>query len=284
MSAPHSAALRRFVRNPTALGGLLFLTMITVLALLAPWLYPGDPLAMEADALLWPGQDWHYPLGTDVLGRDVMAGVVHGGRVSLLVGLLASLFGVSLGLGIGALAGYRGGRVDYALQRLIEIFQTMPSFVLLVALVAIAQPSVPTLVLAIGTISWPTVARLVRAEVRSIRQREYILAARSVGYSHWRIIAVEVLPNILPTLIVTTSIMVASAVLMESALSFMGLGDPNQVSWGSMIGSGREQIRTAWYLTAIPGLAIFLTVLAFNLMGDGLTDAFNPHQPHRKPS
>lgn len=278
MSAPRSAALRRFAGNPTAIGGLLFLLLVSALALIAPLLFPGDPLAMEADALLWPGQDWHYPLGTDALGRDVLAGIVHGGRVSLQVGMLASLFGVSLGLSIGALAGYFGGRVDYALQRLIEIFQTMPSFVLLVALVAIAQPSVPTLIFAIGIISWPTVARLVRAEVRSIREREYILAARSVGYSQLRIIVLEVLPNILPTLIVTTSIMVASAVLMESALSFMGLGDPNQVSWGSMIGSGREQIRSAWYLTAIPGLAIFLTVLAFNLIGDGLTDAFNPHQ------
>ena len=276
MSTPRSAALRRFMRNPTAMGGLLFLLIIAALALLAPLLYPGDPLAMEADALLWPGQDWHYPLGTDALGRDLMAGVVHGGRVSLQVGVLASLFGVVLGLSIGALAGYFGGRVDYGLQRLIEIFQTMPSFVLLVALVAIAQPSVPTLIFAIGIISWPTVARLVRAEVRSIREREYILAARSVGYTHLRIIVCEVLPNILPTLIVTASIMVASAVLMESALSFMGLGDPNQVSWGSIIGSGREQIRTAWYLTAIPGLAIFLTVLAFNLLGDGLTDALNP--------
>jgi peptide/nickel transport system permease protein len=278
MSAPRSTALRRFVRNPTAFGGLLFLLAITLLALFAPLLYPGDPLAMEADALLWPGQDWHYPLGTDALGRDVLAGIVHGGRVSLQVGMLASLFGVLLGLCIGALAGYFGGRIDYGLQRLIEVFQTMPSFVLLVALVAIAQPSVPALIFAIGIISWPTVARLVRAEVRSIREREYILAARSVGYSHLRIIVLEVLPNILPTLIVTTSIMVASAVLMESALSFMGLGDPNQVSWGSMIGSGREQIRTAWYLTAIPGLAIFFTVLAFNLIGDGLTDAFNPTQ------
>jgi len=276
MSKRRSPALQRFLRNPTALAGLVFLVAITLLAVFAPLLYPGDPLSMEADALLWPGQDWHYPLGTDALGRDVMAGVVHGGRVSLQVGLLASLFGVLLGLTIGAVAGYFGGRLDYGLQRLIEIFQTMPSFVLLVALVAIAQPSVPTLIFAIGVISWPTVARLVRAEVRSIREREYILAARSVGYSHLRIIALEVLPNILPTLIVTTSIMVASAVLMESALSFMGLGDPNQVSWGSMIGSGREQIRTAWYLTAIPGLAIFLTVLAFNLIGDGLTDAFNP--------
>lgn len=278
MSTPRNAALHRFVRNPTAMAGLLFLLVIALLALAAPLLYPGDPLAMDADPLLWPGQDWQYLLGTDALGRDLMAGIVHGGRVSLQVGLLASLFGVLLGLSIGALAGYFGGRIDYGLQRLIEIFQTMPSFVLLVALVAIAQPSVPTLIFAIGIISWPTVARLVRAEVRSIREREYILAARSVGYTHLRIIVREVLPNILPTLIVTASIMVASAVLMESALSFMGLGDPNQVSWGSMIGSGREQIRTAWYLTAIPGLAIFLTVLAFNLIGDGLTDAFNPTQ------
>lgn len=278
MSTVRSPALRRFLRNPTAVGGLIFLLAVAALALLAPLLYPGDPLAMDADPLLWPGQDWHYPLGTDALGRDLMAGVVHGGRVSLQVGLLASLFGVALGLSIGALAGYFGGRIDYCLQRLIEIFQTMPSFVLLVALVAIAQPSVPTLIFAIGIISWPTVARLMRAEVRSIREREYVLAARSVGYTHLRIIICEVLPNVLPTLIVTASIMVASAVLMESALSFMGLGDPNQVSWGSMIGSGREQIRTAWYLTAIPGLAIFLTVLAFNLMGDGLSDAFNPTQ------
>ncbi|WP_426211795.1 ABC transporter permease [Pseudomonas sp. TWR2-1-1] len=278
MSTPRNAALQRFLRNPTAVAGLLFLLAVAALAVLAPVLYPGDPLAMDADALLWPGQDWHYPLGTDAMGRDLMAGIVHGGRVSLQVGLLASLFGVLLGLSIGALAGYFGGRIDYGLQRLIETFQTMPGFVLLVALVAIAQPSVPTLIFAIGIISWPTVARLVRAEVRSIREREYILAARSVGYTHLRIIVCEVLPNILPTLIVTASIMVASAVLMESALSFMGLGDPNQVSWGSMIGSGREQIRSAWYLTAIPGLAILFTVLAFNLIGDGLTDAFNPAQ------
>ena len=278
MSTPRNAALQRFLRNPTAVAGLLFLLAVAALAVLAPVLYPGDPLAMDADALLWPGQDWHYPLGTDAMGRDMMAGIVHGGRVSLQVGLLASLFGVLLGLSIGALAGYFGGRIDYGLQRLIETFQTMPGFVLLVALVAIAQPSVPTLIFAIGIISWPTVARLVRAEVRSIREREYILAARSVGYTHLRIIVCEVLPNILPTLIVTASIMVASAVLMESALSFMGLGDPNQGSWGSMIGSGREQIRSAWYLTAIPGLAILFTVLAFNLIGDGLTDAFNPAQ------
>ena len=163
MSTPRNTALQRFLRNPTAVAGLLFLLAVAALAVLAPVLYPGDPLAMDADALLWPGQDWHYPLGTDAMGRDLMAGIVHGGRVSLQGGLPASLFGVLLGLSVGALAGYFGGRIDYGLQRLIETFQTMPGFVLLVALVAIAQPSVPTLIFAIGIISWPTVARLVRA-------------------------------------------------------------------------------------------------------------------------
>ncbi len=278
MTAPRRLSLWAPLRAPIALFAVLILLTVLGSAVLAPWLFPGDPLDMQAEALLWPGQDWHYPLGTDMLGRDVLAGLVHGARISLQVGALATLCGVLVGVVVGALGGYFGGRLDYALLRLVEIFQTMPSFVLLVALVAIVQPSVPTVVFAIALISWPTVARLVRAEVRSIRHREYVLAARSVGYGHWRIILREVLPNVLPTLIVTTSIMIASAILMESALSFMGLGDPNHVSWGSMIGSGREQIRTAWYLTAIPGLAIFLTVLAFNLLGDALTDAFTPNR------
>lgn len=278
MKPSRRLAVWRSLRAPVTLFALSFLLAIVLAALFAPWLFPGDPLDMQAEALLWPGQDWHYPLGTDMLGRDVLAGLVHGARISLEVGALASLCGVLLGLLVGALGGYFGGRLDYALLRLVEIFQTMPSFVLLIALVAIVQPSVPTLVFAIALISWPTVARLVRAEVRSIRQREYVLAARSVGYGHWRIILREVLPNVLPTLVVTASIMIASAILMESALSFMGLGDPNHVSWGSMIGNGREQIRTAWYLTAIPGIAIFLTVLAFNLLGDALTDFFTPNR------
>lgn len=275
MTSPRRSAP---LRTPLSLCAALILLTVFGSALFAPWLFPGDPLDMQAEALLWPGQDWQYPLGTDLLGRDVLAGLVHGARISLQVGVLASLCGVLVGVLIGALGGYFGGRLDYALLRLVEIFQTMPSFVLLVALVAIVQPSVPTVVFAIALISWPTVARLVRAEVRSIRHREYVLASRSVGYGHWRIILREILPNVLPTLVVTTSLMIASAILMESALSFMGLGDPNHVSWGSMIGSGREQIRTAWYLTAIPGFAIFLTVLAFNLLGDALTDLFTPNR------
>jgi peptide/nickel transport system permease protein len=274
---PRRRALSVFLRNPTAIAGCLCMALIALLALLAPWLYPGDPLDMVAQPFLWPGQDAAYPLGTDSMGRDVAAGLAHGAGVSLTIGVVAAAVGLTLGIAVGATAGYFGGRTDRALQRLIELFQTIPSFILLVVLVAIAQPSIRTIVLAIGLVTWPTVARLVRAEFRSLRRKDFVLAARSMGYGHARIILREILPNALPPVIVTASVMVASAILMESALSFMGMGDPNVVSWGSMIGSGRELLRTAWYLTAVPGLAIVLAVLAFNLIGDGLNDALNPH-------
>jgi peptide/nickel transport system permease protein len=199
-----------------------------------------------------------------------------GARISLLVGLAATALGLSFGALVGAVAGYFGGWVDDLLVRFIEIFQTLPSFVLLVVMVAIAQPTASTIIVAIAIVSWPTVARLTRAEFRAIREKDFVMAARSLGYGHARIIFREILPNALPPLIVTSSVMVASAILMEAALSFMGLGDPNVVSWGSMIGEGREVIRTAWYLSALPGLAIVFTVLALNLIADGLNDALNP--------
>ncbi|NTF91007.1 ABC transporter permease [Agrobacterium rhizogenes] len=265
-----------FLANPNAPFGLAFLAAVALAALLAPVFYPGDPMEMVSRPFLWPGQNAAYPLGTDSMGRDVLAGILHGARVSLLVGIAATLLGLGAGITIGALAGYFGGLVDDLLVKLIEIFQTIPSFVLLVVLVAIAQPTTTTVTVAIALVSWPTVARLTRAEFRAIREKDYVLAARSLGFGHGRIIFREILPNALPPLIVTSSVMVAGAILMESALSFMGLGDPNQVSWGSMIGSGRDVIRTAWYLTALPGLAIVFTVLALNLIGDGLNDALNP--------
>jgi peptide/nickel transport system permease protein len=193
--------------------------------------------------------------------------------------LSATLVGVTFGIVVGSTAGYFGGRVDNALVRLVEIFQTLPSFLLLVVLVAIAQPTVETVTLAIAVVTWPTVARLVRAEFRSLRERDFVTAARALGYGHLRIVILEILPNALPPIIVTASVLVATAILMESALSFMGLGDPNLVSWGSMIGSSRELLRSAWYLSAIPGIAIVCTVLAINLIGDGLNDAFNPRSP-----
>ncbi|SEI09700.1 peptide/nickel transport system permease protein [Rhizobium tibeticum] len=265
-----------FLANPNALFGTGILLAVALSALFAPLLYPGDPLEMVARPFLWPGQNPAYPLGTDSMGRDVLAGIVHGARISLTVGLAATALGLTAGIAIGAVAGYFGGLVDDVLVKFIEIFQTIPSFVLLVVLVAIAQPTTATVTVAIAIVSWPTVARLTRAEFRAIREKDYVLAARSLGFGHARIIFREILPNALPPLIVTSSVMVASAILMESALSFMGLGDPNRVSWGSMIGAGRDVIRTAWYLTALPGLAIVFTVLALNLIGDGLNDALNP--------
>jgi peptide/nickel transport system permease protein len=232
---------------------------------------------MVASPFLWPGEDITFPLGTDALGRDVAAGVAWGARVSMMVGISATVLGVTLGIAVGAAAGYFGGKVDLLLSRLIEFFQTPPSFVLLIVVVAIAQPSVPTIIGGIGLVTWPTVARLVRAEFRSLRQKEFVMAARCLGYGHARIILREILPNAFPAIIVTSSLLVASSILMESALSFMGLGDPNLVTWGSMIGAGREQLFTAWFLSAVPGVAIVLTVLSLNLIGDGLNDALNPH-------
>lgn len=275
LSSRH-AALRAFVRNPAAMAGLVLLAFMLVLALVAPLLYPGDPLDMVAQPLLWPGQDAAYPLGSDSLGRDVIAGIAHGARISLSVGVVAAVLSLAIGVLVGAAAGYFGGRIDDVLVRITELFQTMPSFLFVIVVVAIGQPSVPVIVFAIGLGSWPVIARLVRAEFRALRETEFVLAARSQGFSHARIIFQEILPNALPPVIVTTSVLVASAILIESALSFLGMGDPNAVSWGSMIGQGRELLRTAWYLTALPGAAIVLTVLALNLVGDGLNDAFNP--------
>ncbi|MDM9622133.1 ABC transporter permease [Rhizobium sp. S96] len=271
-----SRELKIFLANYNALFGTAILLLVALSALFAPLIFPGDPLEMVARPFLWPGRNPAYPLGTDSMGRDVLAGIVHGARISLTVGLAATALGLTAGIVIGAVAGYFGGLVDDILVKFIEIFQTIPSFVLLVVLVAIAQPTTATVTIAIAIVSWPTVARLTRAEFRAIREKDYVQAARSLGFGHSRIIFREILPNALPPLIVTSSVMVASAILMESALSFMGLGDPNRVSWGSMIGAGRDVIRTAWYLTALPGLAIVFSVLSLNLIGDGLNDALNP--------
>jgi peptide/nickel transport system permease protein len=269
-------ALRAFLRNPAGPISLGFLLVLILLAYAAPYLYPEDPLSMVARPFLWPGQDPSYPLGTDSLGRDVAAGIIWGTRVSLLVGVSAMLLGVTIGLIVGATAGYFGGWIDDVLVKFIEIFQTPPNFVLLIVLVTIAQPAISTVIVAIALVTWPTAARLVRAEFRALREKDFVKAARGLGFSHGRIILREILPNALPPLIVTSSVLVATAILMESALSFLGLSDPNAVSWGSMIGAGRELLRTAWYLSAVPGVAIVLTVLALNFLGDALNDALNP--------
>ncbi|UFH51074.1 ABC transporter permease [Pseudomonas sp. KNUC1026] len=272
-SEPLLAAL---LRNPNAVVGSLMLLAALALAAIAGWLYPGDPLEMVGMPLLWPGDDPAYPLGTDSLGRDVAAGLAHGARLSLLIAASATVLSVSIGVLVGAVAGYHGGRLGDALNRLTEVFQTVPSFLLVIVIVAIGTPTLGTIALAIGVSSWPTVARLVRAEFRSLREADFVLAARALGFGARAIILREILPNALAALVVTTSILVASAILIEAGLAFLGMSDPNHASWGGMIGSGREQIASAWYLTALPGLAIVFVVLALNLLGDGLNDALNP--------
>lgn len=274
--AARASAWRAFLRNPSALAGVLLLAAVALSAVFASVLFPGDPLDMVAQPLLGPGQDAAFFLGSDSLGRDVAAGLAHGARVSLAVGAAAA--GISLGIGVlvGAAAGYFGGWLDDVLVRLTELVQTIPTFLLVIVIVAIGQPSARMIVLAIGAASWPVIARLVRAEFRALREAEFVQAARSQGFGDAWIIFREILPNALPPVVVTSSVLVATAILMESALSFLGMGDPNVVSWGSMIGEGREHLRTAWYLAAAPGVAIILTVLSLNLVGDGINDAFNP--------
>jgi peptide/nickel transport system permease protein len=267
---------RAFLRNPSFLLGLLILLAVILVAAFATMIFPGDPQDMVAGPTLWPGEDPAYRLGTDSLGRDVAAELAYGARVSLLVGLSATVIGLAIGMVVGALGGYFGGWVDNILVRVTEVFQTIPTFLLVIVIVAIGQPSAPVIALAIGVASWPTVARLVRAQFRSLRQADFVMAARSLGYSSARIIFLEILPNALAPIVVTTSVMVANAILTEAALAFLNMGDPNLVSWGSMIGDGRALLRTAWFLTAIPGTAIAVTVLALNLVGDGLNDVLNP--------
>jgi peptide/nickel transport system permease protein len=269
-------ALRGALRNLSFTGGLAVLGAVVLVAIAAPWLFPGDPLDMVGIPTLWPGEDPAYPLGTDSLGRDMAAGLAHGARVSLLVGISAAATGLLIGTALGAVAGYCGGWTDNVVVRITELFQTVPAFLLVIVLVSIREPSASAIALAIGMASWPTVARLVRAQVHSLRNADFVAAALVSGARPSRIIIRHILPNALAPIVVTTSVMVANAILTEAGLSFLNLGDPNLVSWGSIIGDGRQLLRTVWYLTALPGAAIAITVMSINLAGDGLNDVLNP--------
>lgn len=267
---------KRFSRNRGAVVGMAILVVVVLVAILAPILFPQSPWRMVQRPFLPPLDMDAYPLGTDALGRDVLAGLAHGAQVSLLVGLVSTVAALLIGIPIGALAGYFGGWADDALMRFTEFFQTVPSFALAIVLVAIFEPSIQSIIAAIAIVSWPPVARLVRGEVLSLRSREYVEAAILSGQKSGTIIMRQVLPNTISPIIVLASLMVATAILLESSLSFLGLGDPNMMSWGYMIGAARTVIRQAWWLSFFPGVAILLTVLALNLIGEGLNDALNP--------
>ncbi|MGS2742468.1 ABC transporter permease [Halomonas sp. LS-001] len=266
----------RFAQNRGALVGLIILIIIILMAITAPLFFPESPWRMVQRPFLTPLEVDGFPMGTDTMGRNVAAGLMHGAWVSLLIGLVSTSVALLIGVPLGAIAGYYGGLLDDALMRFTEFFQTIPNFALAIVLVAIMQPSVTSIVLAIALVSWPPVARLVRAEFMSLRNREYVEAARLVGQGNATIILRQILPNAMSPIIVLASLMVATAILLESSLSFLGLGDPNVMSWGYMIGAARTVIRQAWWLSFFPGLAILLTVLALNLVGEGLDDALNP--------
>lgn len=269
--------LRIFFSRPIPLVGIVIFAIIVALALLAPLLFARGPFTIVGMPLLPPGAPGLLA-GSDVLGRDMAVGLAYGARISLLVGITSTLCAVGIGVLLGAVAGYYGGWLDDLLMRVTEFFQIIPSFVLLMVLVAFLQPSLSSTVIGIALVTWPQVARVVRGEFLSLRGREFVQAARTLGMRDARIIFTQVLPNALPPIIVVGSMMVGSAILTESALSFLGLGDPNLLSWGSMIGSSRSAMWVAWWTTVLPGVAIMVTVLALNFIGDGLNDALNPRR------
>ncbi len=271
---------RIYCRNKGAVFGLFIMAVVMVVGLCASLIFPASPWDMVNAPFLGPLENGSL-LGTDTLGRDVAAGIAYGARVSLLIGLTSTAVALVIGVTLGAVAGFFGGWVDDALMRFTELFQTIPNFVLTVVLVAIFTPSQGSIVLAIAIVSWPPLARLTRAEFMALRSREFVQAAITTGQSTWTIIFREILPNSLSPLIVSSSLMVATAVLLESSLSFLGLGDPNAISWGYMVGAARTVIRQAWWMSFFPGLAILLTVLALNLIGEGLNDALNPRMARK---
>ena len=264
-----------------SIGGLLLLSLIGIALFGRIW-FPGDPWEMGAAPMLWPGEDPANVLGTDFMGRDLATGLVSGARVSLMIGLVSTLIAATVGVLLGALGGFYGGWVDAALMRITEIFQTVPSFVLAVVLVAIFKPSVVTATIAIGIVSWPATARLVRAQFLTLRDRDYVIAGRAIGLGPAALIFRHILPNALPPVIAISTLTIAHAIQAEASLAFLGLGDPNIMSWGTIIGGGREQLTDAWYICGLPGIAILLTVLAFNLVGDAVNDLMNPRLNERR--
>lgn len=258
--------------------GVFGLGLLVAMAVLAPVLRPGDPLDLVARPLLAPFADPRFPLGTDQLGRDVWAQLLYGARVSLVVGIAAAVGAIGIGVLVGTLAGFLGGRVDATLMRITEAFQTVPTFLLALALVAAFGASAANVVLAIAISSWPATARLVRAEVLSLRQRDYVDAARMAGLGPYRIAFREVLPGSLQPVVALVGVTVGAAILVESALSFLGLGDANQVSWGAMISNGRAAIRVAPSLVIIPGICVALAILSVSLVGDAVATRLAPQR------
>lgn len=264
--------------NPLAKLGFSIITLVFFLAIFAPWLAPFDPDAIDVKAILLAPSKTHW-MGTDGLGRDVLSRMLYGGRISLLVGFVAVGISTAIGVVLGTLAGYYRGWVDTTIMRLVDVMLSIPSFFLILAVIAFLSPSIWNIMIVIGLTSWMGVTRLVRAECLSLSDRDFIQAARALGANDLRLMFGHLLPNSLTPVIVSAVLGVASAVLMESGLSFLGLGvQAPQASWGNILTDGKEYIQFAWWLSLFPGLAILLTVLGYNLLGEGLRDALDPRK------
>jgi peptide/nickel transport system permease protein len=268
--------LRRALTNPLALAGFIIISVIFILAIFAPIFSPYDPNAIDVKAILLAPSSQHW-MGTDGLGRDVLSRMLFGGRISLLVGIVAVGIATVIGVVLGAIAGYYRGWVDALIMRLVDVMLSIPTFFLILAVIAFLTPSIWNIMIVIGLTSWMGVTRLVRAEFLSLHGREFVLASRTLGAQDTRLIFKHLLPNSLTPIIVSSVLGIASAVLVESGLSFLGLGvQAPQASWGNILTDGKEYIQFAWWLSLFPGLAILITVLGYNLLGEGLRDALDP--------
>lgn len=264
-----------FSRKKIAVIGMILVIAIILIAIFAPVLAPHNPRSVSRFRFEPPGTEEHL-LGTDNLGRDILSGVLWGARVSLIVGILAAFTGTIIGILVGALSGYYGGWIDNILMRITELFMTIPRFVLALVVISFFGTGLNRLILVIGVLSWPGMARLVRSEYLSHSNLPYVESGKVIGMSNLRLIFIEILPNVLPQIIVVSTLNIATAILLEAGLGFFGLGDPNMISWGGMLSLAQGYLRRAWWMSVFPGAAISLAVLGFNLVGNGLNEATNP--------
>lgn len=268
---------RQYARNKSATVGLLILVFFCAIAVLAPLIAPYEPLRAGVGESFVPPNS-QFPMGTDDLGRDVYSQVVHGARITLIVGVLSCILSAAIGLGIGCISGYYAGTIDDLLMRIADFFLTLPFFVLALVTVVLIGRSILNIVTVIGLVLWPSTARLVRADFLSLKEKEFVEAARALGYSNRSIIFAEILPNAISPAIVNTTLQMGTAILVETGLSFLGAGDINLISWGLIIRGGTSFLRTAPWITVFPSVMVVLTILSINLVGDGLNYALNPRR------
>ena len=273
--------LQRITKHNLALVGLIILVPMFLCAVLAPLISPHDPVEPDLKNIL-TGPTWSHPFGTDTLGRDVFSRVIYGSRISLLVGFVSVGIATLIGIMIGAVSGYSGGIIDELIMRFVDLMMCFPTFFLILAVIALLEPSIWNIMIVIGLTNWMGIARLVRAEILSIKGKEYVLAAKAMGFPRRRIIFGHVLPNALSPVYVVATLGIGGAILTESAWSFLGIGvQPPTPSWGNILTQAKDNIEVAWWLSLYPGLAIFLTVMGYNLLGEGLRDVFDPRRRYQ---